>query len=171
MKKLYLIAVALVFTAISINAQGTLAFEKGYRGNISLGGNISVTKGWLSNSVELTTSHGYCFGDGMYVGGGVGIDINFRDYASIPLFLDAKYNIMDWKLSPYIGCRMGMELLYVDDTGIAFIASPGIGFDYRRLSFRFGYRCEAGRVNDWENGPITTYFKLHTLSLSAAINF
>jgi len=170
MKK-FLLLILTVFAAMTVSAQGSRAFEKGYRGNVSLGGNISVTRGWINNSVELTTSHGYGFGDGMYVGGGVGLNVSFNDYAGIPVFFDVKYNILDWKLSPYVDYRMGMEVMIVDDLGYAFIASPGIGFDYRKMSFRVGYKCEAGRVNDWNEGPVVTLFKLHTISLSAAINF
>lgn len=170
MKKMILTAVAVLFASVAVSAQGSHAFEKGYRGNVSVGGNISVTKGWQSHSVELTTSHGYSFGDGMYVGGGIGVDVNFSgDYSGIPVFLDTKYNIVDWKLSPYVDCRMGMEA-FVGEDGLAFIASPGIGLDYRRLSLRVGYRCEAGRAYG-DSANTYVFFKINTISLSAAVNF
>ena len=160
MKKLILMTVVLLFSGMALSAQGSRAFEKGYRGTVNIGGEISVTKGWPQNSVGLTTSHGYSFGDGMYLGGGLGFGIDMGgDYASIPVFFDAKYNIVDWKLSPYVDCRVGMEL-YVDGGECAFMASPGVGFDYRMMSFRVGYKCKAG------NG-----FKLNAVSLSVAVNF
>ena len=71
----------------------------------------------------------------MYMGGGIGLIINFDGYASIPVFLDMKYNIFDWTLSPYLDCRVGMEVLSAGDY-LAFMALPGSGFDYHKISFR-----------------------------------
>lgn len=61
----------------------------------------------------------------MYMGGGIGLNINFDGYASIPVFLDMKYNIFDWTLSPYLDCRVGMEVLSAGDY-LAFMALPGV---------------------------------------------
>ena len=168
MKKLILIAAAVMLAAMSASAQGNKAFEKGYRGSVGVGGNVSVTKGWPNSAVELTTSHGYSFGDGMYVGAGVGFNLDMSGVdVGIPVFLDVKYNLVDWKLSPYIDCRMGMEFMTYENLDYGFLASPGIGFDYRDMSLRVGYKCVAGAVNIPKNG----YFKLNIISLSAAINF
>lgn len=160
MKKIISIAFAILLASVAMSAQGSHAFEKGYRGNVSLTGNIGVNKGLINNSVELTMSHGYSFGDGMYVGGGVGLNVSFNNYVGVPVFLDMKYNILDWRLSPYVDCRVGMEVLCDNENELTFMASPGVGFDYRKMSFRIGYKCEAG-----------SYFKLHTISIGTAINF
>lgn len=160
MKKNILVGLFL-FIAATMSAQESLAFEKGYRGSVGLGGNVSVTKGVISNSVELSTSHGYSFGDGMYIGGGIGLDLELDGgYAGVPVFFDMKYNIVDWKLSPYVDCRAGAEIILSEGGRNAFIISPGIGFDYRRLNLRVGYKCMAGSV-----------YELHTMSLSVGINF
>lgn len=163
MKKVILSAVAFFLAAMVMSAQESHAFEKGYRGNMSVGGDISVTKGWTDNFVGLTTSHGYSFGDGMYMGGGIGLNLEFGgDYVCVPLFFESRYNIVAWKLSPYVDCRVGFEAILPggDGSAIAFMASPGVGIDYRRLSYRVGYHCMAGNS-----------FKLHTISLSLAYNF
>lgn len=115
----------------------------------------------IGNSVEFTTSHGYSFGDGMYVGGGIGLNAELGgDYAGVPVFFDMKYNIVDWKLSPYVDCKAGAEVMLGEGARSAFIISPGVGFDYRKLSLRVGYKCEASSI-----------YELHTMSLSFGINF
>ena len=103
MKSIFTILAAFLLAAVCVSAQNSNAFEKGYRGNVSLTGNIGINKGQINNAVELTTSHGYNFGDGMYMGGGIGLNINFDGYASIPVFLDMKYNIFDLSIK-YIVC-------------------------------------------------------------------
>lgn len=160
MKKIISIAFAILLASVAMSAQGSHAFEKGYRGNVSLTGNVGINKGQINNAVEFTTSHGYNFGDGMYIGGGIGLNVSFHDYVGIPVFLDMKYNIIDWKLSPYIDFRIGMEMLCEDNNELSFMASPGLGFDYRMMSFRIGYKCNGGE-----------YFKLHTISIGTAVNF
>ena len=57
MKKIVLIAFAVIFTAATMSAQSGKAFEKGYRGNVSLTGNIGINKAFFNNGIELTTSH------------------------------------------------------------------------------------------------------------------
>ena len=160
MKSIFTILAAFLLAAVCVSAQNSNAFEKGYRGNVSLTGNVGINKGLINNAVELTTSHGYNFSDGMYIGGGIGVNASFHEYVGIPVFLDMKYNIIDWKLSPYIDFRIGMEMLCGDNNELSFMASPGLGFDYRMMSFRIGYKCNGGE-----------YFKLHTISIGTAVNF
>lgn len=157
MRKLVLVVVSLLLTTLVSYAQSSHAFEKGYRGNVSLTGNIGISKGLSHNGIELTTSHGYSFGDGMYMGGGIGMNI-VNDCVNFPVYFDMKYNLLDWKLSPYMDCRVGVTIAGED--GIPFMASPGVGFDYRKMSFRVGYKCEAG----WG-------YKLHTVSIGTSVNF
>lgn len=152
-------AATILLSAAMVSAQNSHAFEKGYRGNVSLTGNIGVSRGFTNNAVELTTSHGYSFGDGMYMGGGIGLNVGMSDYMAFPVYFDMKYNILDWKLSPYVDCRAGF-VVWGDAEGLSFMASPGIGFDYRKMSFRVGYKCDAGYA-----------FKLHTISIGVSFNF
>ena len=157
MRKLVLVVASLLLTTIMVSAQNKHAFEKGYRGNVSLTGNIGINKDFSNNGIELTTSHGHNFGDGMYIGGGIGFNVN-SDFVNIPVFLDMKYNILDRELSPYIDCRVGGVLIV--EEALALMVSPAIGFDYRKMSFRVGYKCEAGYA-----------FKLHTISVGTSVNF
>lgn len=159
MKKFILLVSALLLTNMAVMAQSSMAFEKGYRGNISLTGNFGVNRHLINNGVEITTSHGYSFGDGMYIGGGIGVNLSMNNYMDIPVYFDIKYNITDWKLSPYVDCRTGF-VIWGDTAELAFMASPGVGFDYRKMSFRTGYKCEA-----------VSNFKFHTISVGISVNF
>ncbi|MBO5193868.1 MAG: hypothetical protein J6B62_03125, partial [Bacteroidales bacterium] len=62
MKRIITVLFALIMAAsLSFAQQSGYSFRKGYRGNISLGNNIGVTKGIFWNSFTFTTSHGYSF--------------------------------------------------------------------------------------------------------------
>ena len=66
MRKLVLVVVSFLLTTLVSSAQSSHAFEKGYRGNVSLTGNIGINKGLSHNGIELTTSHGYSFGNSFF---------------------------------------------------------------------------------------------------------
>ena len=53
MKKLILTAVAVFFATMGVSAQGSKAFDKGYRGSVNAGGNISVTKDWVTECMSV----------------------------------------------------------------------------------------------------------------------
>lgn len=160
MKRLILIIAVFVLMVLGFGIQNAHAYEKGYNGNVSISENIGINKGLINNVVEITTSHGYNFGDGMYMGGGIGLNFGLNgSFAGVPMFYEMKYNIVDWKISPYVDCRVGTTIGAEHDNP-AFLVSPGFGFDYRKISFRAGYKCEAGG-----------YVKLHSVALSIAFNF
>ena len=161
MKKLVSFAIALIIAVMTMSAQNSSAFKQGYHGVVSASGHVGVNKGVPNNCIELSTSHGYNFGDGVYMGGGVGLNIALNgNLSSIPIFYEMKYNIIDWKISPYVSCQIGTSILGLDGPNLAFLASPRVGVDYRKVSICAGYRCEAGEMN-----------KFHAVSLSVAINF
>lgn len=176
MKRLFVILFAVSF-CISVFAQSS-PFDKGYRGNLSLGGNIGITKGIVYNSAGITTSHGYSFGDGVYLGAGLGCNMLFAGGVTLPVFIDAKYNIVDWTLSPFVDCRLGGEMIFTDNgDGGALVVNPGFGVDFNRFTFRVGYLCEAGSQTlsyNWggyEVEAAKVHSKLHSMTVSFAINF
>ncbi|MBR3983650.1 MAG: hypothetical protein IKJ92_01680, partial [Bacteroidaceae bacterium] len=67
MKK-FIATFALVATVMGMQAQNEtkdfVNYERGYRADIALSTSIS-------EQYSITTSHGYSFGNGLYVGGGV----------------------------------------------------------------------------------------------------
>lgn len=176
MKRIIAVLFALIMAAsLSFAQQSGHSFSKGYRGNISLENNIGVTKGIFWNSFAFTTSHGYSFGDGLYIGAGTGVSLQLTKEVAIPVFIETKYNIVDWKVSPFVDCRLGGEgiLDMNGGAGAGLLVSPGIGADFHRFTLRIGYMCETGRFRP-DNGvyeSIESFFKLHSITASVAFNF
>lgn len=173
MKKLFL-CVALIVLCLGAMAQESFSYRKGYRGDVSLGGSVGVTKGVRNDAFSFSTIHGYSFGDGVFVGAGVGVNILTTDQVTIPVYVVGKYTFLDNSITPFVDCRVGAEaVVYNLDKGRAFIVSPAIGVDLGRFSIRAGYLCEAGRYSyyDKSNPGNVTPFKLHSVTVSAAVAF
>lgn len=173
MKKLVLVLCVALIT-MSVAAQESFSFRKGYRGDVSLGGSVGVTKGVRNDAFSFSTIHGYSFGDGVFVGAGVGVNLLTTDQVTIPVYVVGKYTFLDNNITPFVDCRVGAEaVVYNLDKGRAFIVSPAIGVDLGRFSIRAGYLCEAGRYSyyDKSNPGNVTLFKLHSVTVSAAVAF
>lgn len=70
-KLLLLLAVSVL--SLSMKAQEKNVFyKKGYAPSIEIGGTFVDSFGFRP---EVLTSHGYCFGNGLYVGGGLGLSL------------------------------------------------------------------------------------------------
>lgn len=173
MKKLVLV-LCVAIIGVSVAAQEGFSYRKGYRGDVSLGGSVGVTKGVRNDAFSFSTIHGYSFGDGVFVGAGVGVNLLTTDQVTIPVYVVGKYTFLDNNITPFVDCRVGAEaVVYNLDKGRAFIVSPAIGVDLGRFSIRAGYLCEAGRYSyyDKSNPGNVTPFKLHSVTVSAAVAF
>lgn len=173
MKKLVLVLCVALIT-MSVAAQESFSYRKGYRGDVSLGGSVGVTKDVRNDAFSLSTTHGYSFGDGVFVGAGVGVNILTTDQVTIPVYVVGKYTFLDNNITPFVDCRVGAEaVVYNLDKGRAFMVSPAVGVDLGRFSIRAGYLCEAGRYSyyDKSNPGNVTPFKLHSVTVSAAVAF
>lgn len=174
MKRLILI-ICLLGLGIGVDAQEARAFKKGYRGDVSVGGIVGVTKGVRNDAFSLSTVHGYSYGDGFFLGGGVGLNVLTSDLVTVPIFGVARYNIIDNKISPFVDCKLGGEALFQDnDKGFAFIVSPGAGVDYKRMSFRVGYLCEAGKFTERGTSPEYTsvgLFRCSSFQITVGVSF
>lgn len=156
-----LTAIALAFgntlNAQSKNEVKNLNHDRGYRFDIELA--CSIPTIW-----EFSTSHGFSFGNGFYVGGGAGFYAEFLpDYKStptyyIPVFADAKYNFTNTLASPFISLKAGVDF-DVDNTGMNININPAAGLDIDRYSINFGYDMHAGV---WKSckGKDSHYFKI-----------
>lgn len=173
MKKLILVlCVALI--AVSVAAQESFSYRKGYRGDVSLGGSVGVTKGVRNDAISFSTTHGYSFGDGVFVGAGAGVNILTTDQVTIPVYVVGKYTFLNNNITPFVDCRVGGEaVVYNLDKGRAFIVSPAVGVDLGRFSIRAGYLCEVGRYSYYDKADPgnATLFKLHSVTISAAVAF
>ena len=173
MKKLVLV-LCVAIIGVSVAAQEGFSFRKGYRGDVSLGGSVGVTKGVRNDAFSFSTIHGYSFGDGVFVGAGVGVNVLTTDQVTIPVYVVGKYTFLDNNITPFVDCRVGAEaVVYNLDKGRAFMVSPAVGVDLGRFSIRAGYLCEAGRYSDYDksNPGNVTPFKLHSVTVSAAVAF
>ena len=176
MKK-FVLLICLLGLGIGLDAQESYSYKKGYRGDVSVGGIVGVTKGIRNDAFSLSTVHGYSYGDGLFVGGGVGLNAFFSDLVTVPVFAVAKYNFIDKVFSPFVDCRLGGEaMLQNNDKGLAFVVSPGVGVDFKRVNFRVAYLCEAGKFTERFSSPeagLTTVslFRLSSFQITVGVSF
>ena len=176
MKK-FILLICLLGLGIGVDAQESYSFNKGYRGDVSVGGIVGVTKGVRNDAFSLSTVHGYSYDDGLFIGGGIGLNVLFSDLVTVPVFAVAKYNFVDKTFSPFVDCRLGAEaMLQNNDKGVAFLVSPGAGVDFKRMSFRFAYLCEAGKFTERFSSPeqglsAVSLFKLSSFQITVGVSF
>lgn len=145
-KKTLILCIAMLFASMAAIAQKQhyTAFNKGYRGNVG----VAVTTHHLGN---LSTSHGYSFGNGLYlgIGAGAGFDREYRRDDEVKLgytgqaFAEVKYNLLDFLVSPFVGFRTG-SIFAIDNANhsSAFFFQPTIGYDWNHFSFIAGYKYQ-----------------------------
>lgn len=134
-----------IVNRVNDNTGSSINFKRGYRANIGLA--ASIPDMW-----EITTSHGFSFGNGLYLGGGVGFAAEFTPtYKSAPiyltpLFVDFKYSFDNRQTSPFINLSTGA---YADITniGIRYFLNPSLGVDIGRFSINVGYEYQLGVWN------------------------
>lgn len=130
MKKSVITLILLTFCCLfnEMNAGNNPLSDKGYAGNVGL----SITP-QMGFGAEISTSHGYSFGNGLWMGGGIGIiAASNLDGAMLPVFAEAKYTFFkDEKASPFIDCSLGY-ITDLDDVYTLF--SPAAGVDINGFS-------------------------------------
>ena len=121
-------------------------YRKGYRADIELSCIIPHT--WA-----ITSSHGYSFGNGLYVGGGAGFSAEFLpDYNTMssyiaPVFADLKYSFINKLASPFVNLRTGASY-DITNVGIRYFVAPSIGVDIARFAIKVGYEYQVGVWNN-----------------------
>ena len=139
MKKFLIVIAISLMAAVSLNGKRkkkNLYYEKGYLGNVALGGTVGLDYDFGSRTT-LFTSHGYSFGNGAFVGMGTGVIMDFAGQCTIPLFADFKYSFLNKTVSPFIDYKMGISLYDMAYTSL--YVSPSVGFDIGRFSLSVGY--------------------------------
>ena len=134
LKKVCLSAL-LVVLCVSAFAQENRSFIKGYSGNVELANMALFGKDMFGSRFQLATTHGYNFGSGAFVGGGVGImyDTTIGPVASV--HLESKYNFCDTKVSPFVAVRSGIRFCNL----FGNFVNIGGGMDFGRFSARLSY--------------------------------
>lgn len=115
-----------------------IVYRKRYRADIELL--------WSNpNHWGISTSHGYSFGNGLYVGGGAGfyaiMDNTITFYT--PVFADIKYSFINCLASPFVSAKAG-GLIDITNSGIRTFINPSIGIDIHRFSIKVGYEYQYG---------------------------
>lgn len=131
--KRFLIIIILGLIAGGFNAvAGNKLAKAGYMGN------VGVTVSAQGPGCNVTTSHGYSFGNGLWMGGGVGLSFSdYYDCIYIPVFAEMKYSFTpERKVSPFVDCRLG----YMTELDYMFgYVSPAVGIDINRFSVFASY--------------------------------
>lgn len=142
-----------------------VGYRTGYRANVELAWNSS--KHW-----SISTSYGFSFGNGLYVGGGAGFGATLSKMEqkaksdnteniyqpknswdasySVPLFADVKYSFMRSFATPFIDLRGG-AIADISNSGAALFINPAIGVDIARFSIKVGYELQSGFWGSLDN--------------------
>ena len=141
MKKFFT-TLALVLGVLSVDAQTKdyVDYERGYRADIAVSTSIS-------EQYTLSTSHGFSFGNGLYVGGGVGFTaetfLNFEDapHYLVPLFADVKYTFLNKRVSPFVSARVG-GVFNTEYKMNRMLINPMVGINVRHFTVGLGYELQ-----------------------------
>ena len=133
---------ALALGVLSVDAQikDYVDYERGYRADIAVGTSIS-------EQYTLSTSHGFSFGNGLYVGGGVGFTaetfLNFEDapHYLVPLFADVKYTFLNKRVSPFVSARVG-GVFNTEYKMNRMLINPMVGINVRHFTVGLGYELQ-----------------------------
>ena len=124
-----------------------VGYERGYRADIELS--------WAGKSVwGIASSHGFSFGNGLYVGGGAGFGAELTKQADtsesswnasyfVPVFADIKYSFMKTLAAPFVSMKGG-AIADITNKGIRTFANPAVGIDIARFSLKVGYEYQLG---------------------------
>ena len=138
-----------------------VGYNRGYRADIELS--------WANKSVwGIASSHGFSFGNGLYVGGGAGFgaeltkntaarvsndviapeytytpDSNWNASYFVPVFADIKYSFTKTRASPIVSLRGG-AIADITIMGVRTFASPAVGLYIARFSLKVGYEYQLG---------------------------
>lgn len=129
----FFVATAALICGAKAQAQNTNTyFKKGYTFDIEL----SVANNFDESA--FTTSHGYSFGNGLFIGGGLGFEYVRSDAAYMtPVFAELKWSWFDFIASPYVDARVGY--MVTNNNHNSFYFSPSVGLDVSKVSLFVGW--------------------------------
>lgn len=165
MKKIF-ITLALALGVLSVDAQSKdyVDYERGYRADIAVSTSIS-------EQYTLSTSHGFSFGNGLYVGGGVGFTaetfLNFEDapHYLVPLFADVKYTFLNKRVSPFVSARVG-GVFNTEYKMNRMLINPMVGINVRHFTVGLGYELQHAF-----KGVIENKASMHNVHLRVGYTF
>lgn len=161
-KNLFMFAIVAMLGTVSASAQ-SINYKKGYRANVELSLGIQ-------EQFAISSSHGYSFGNGLYVGGGVAFMAETLDEFTTqpnyltPIFADMKYSFLNRKVSPFAAARIG-GIIDINRMNGRLWLNPSIGLDINRFSIGVGYDYQHAFGSDNDG------FNLHNVRLSVGFTF
>lgn len=142
-KTVLMMAAVMCCVAVSAQNRKNASHVRGYSPSVEAG--VSLNEYYTVPYV--TTSQGYCFGNGLYIGGVAGVSFNSAEINGkssrvlIPLLAEIKYSFIDRLASPFIGLKGG-GILDCTALGIGYIVRPYVGVDIWRFSLSVGVDYE-----------------------------
>ena len=145
-----------------------VGYNRGYRADIELS--------WANKSVwGIASSHGFSFGNGLYVGAGAGFgaeltketdtpESNWNASYFVPVFADIKYSFTKTVVTPFVSLKGG-AIADITNKGIRTFANPAVGLDIARFSLKFGYEYQLGFWGHLDGKD------MHNLKLGVAYTF
>ena len=134
------LALALGILSVDAQTKDYVDYERGYHADIAVSTSIS-------EQYTLSTSHGFSFGNGLYVGGGVGFTaetfLNFEDapHYLVPLFADVKYTFLNKRVSPFVSARVG-GVFNTEYKMNRMLINPMVGINVRHFTVGLGYELQ-----------------------------
>lgn len=178
MKKTLIIVIALFVAGLQLCAGAdNTAKEKGYAGFVELGYGTLLGETGI-NIVDFSTIHGYKINPYFFVGAGTGVSLKFTgDHlgAGVPLFLDARANLMKRTISPFVDFRIGyypVTSAKLSTTIVnfgEFFISPTIGVRFPAKGKVSAYNLGIGYTAQRVTNGIVSYF--NHLNVRFAIEF
>lgn len=166
MKRFIVFLVASLMPAlIFAQDRGTGMYTKGYRADIQLGTVLSTTYDVSQPEYYLTTSQGYCFGNGLYIGGVTGLSLDTftvngkKNRIMIPVAAEIKYSFINRLASPFIGVAAG-GIFDCTAKGAGFMVRPAVGVDIWRFSISVGASYRKCSYTDGSFGNTGIYMGL-----------
>ena len=134
--------VLLLLWPVMAVAQKNSSYDTGYHPTIEAG-LVMNSEAAVASAV---TSQGYCFGNGLYVGGMTGIVFGSVSEGggraqAVPVMGEVKYSFLDCLVSPFVGLRTGM-VLDVSSAGVGFVVRPALGVDIGRFAVSVGLNLQ-----------------------------
>ena len=165
MKKFFMtLALALGIMSVDAQTKDYVDYERGYRADIAVSTSIS-------EQYTLSTSHGFSFGNGLYVGGGVGFTaetfLNFEDepHYLVPLFADVKYTFLNKRVSPFVSARVG-GVFNTEYKMNRMLINPMVGINVRHFTVGLGYELQHAF-----KGVIENKASMHNVHLRVGYTF
>jgi len=124
MKKFIISIVLMAAAVISANAQNRNIWRNnGYR-----------------DQFAISTSHGYSFNSGLFIGGGVSFRYDdAENHYMTPLYAEGRWSFLKGIVSPFIDAKIGGNINITDSKKSGFYFAPSVGLDIWHFSLSVGY--------------------------------